>query len=439
MNIKILLWFCFVHVHISIATLPCQEYICTREVETLRDYISFRTTRKDDFKKAVDFFKRLAARQGVEVTVFEAKPNYPIVIIKWPGQDPTLKSIVLLSHIDVNSACYEDGWDYPPFSGEINENCEIIGRGTQAQKTLTIQHYEALRQLKQNNVTLLRTVYIVATSDQTTGSRDGIELFVKTKTFQNMNVGFTLGVGAPSVEPEIFLFNRFKTNYVIRLDCYGQSASSAILPSYNDTAASSCGYVLQAYNRYREEQYRLSLRTRDAGDYTVINFLGGRNIIEYDVIPAHFAAYYAANLALNTTVEDFIELVRGWILAAGGNITVSSIYKEEGGNYFSKTDDSNPYYVAIEQAFEELNIPFQLLTTPSTTDTTFVVKAGIPAFGLTPIRNTQVLVNGVNERLPLRIYLEGLRILKEIISRLANIPDDKVTDDPTDYLEKCNK
>lgn len=85
------------------------------------------------------------------------------------------------------------------------------------------------------------------------------------------------------------------------------------------------------------------------------------------------------------------------------------------------------------------NIPFQLLTTPSTTDTTFVVKAGIPAFGLTPIRNTQVLVNGVNERLPLRIYLEGLRILKEIISQLANIPDDKVTDDPTDYLEKCNK
>ncbi|XP_014363528.2 aminoacylase-1-like [Papilio machaon] len=440
MNIKILLLFCFTHVHISRAIKSCQKLTCTQEIETLRDYINIRTTRQDDFRPAVDFLKRLGAEQGVEVTVFEANSNDPVVIMKWPGQKPALQSIVLLSHIDVNSACYEDGWTYPPFSGAINDNCEIVGRGTQAQKSLTIQHFEALRQLRQSNVTLLRTVYLIATTDQTAGS-NGIKRFIQTKTFQDMNVGFTLGVGGPSGEQEIFLYNRFKTQYVIRLDCYGQSATSAIYPSYNTTAAEFCGYVLQAYNKYREEQYNLSLKTRDSGDYTVVNYLGGRSLIEYGIIPAHLAEYYVADLALNTTVEDFIEIVRDWILDAGGNITPTSVYKEEGGSYYTKTDDSNPYYVAIKEAFIDLCIPFQILTTPSTTDTTSIVKVGIPAFGLTPIRNTQVLVNGVNERLPLTTYFEGLRIVKEIVTRLANVPKDKVADDPSTYLEsaKCNK
>ncbi|XP_013136792.1 PREDICTED: aminoacylase-1-like [Papilio polytes] len=433
LDIKVLLWLCIVNIHVIKASLPCPKYLCTSEVERLRDYINIRTTRDKDLSQAVDFLKRLGAEQGVEVTVFEAKSNYPIVILKWPGQDPTLKSIVLLSHLDVNSACYEDGWKYPPFSGEITDNCDIIGRGTQAQKSLTLQHYEALSRLKQNNVTLLRTVYIVVTSDQTIGSSYGIRQFIKTKTFENMNVGFVLGVGGPSPQRVIYLYNEFKTKYVIRIDCYGPSSSSARIPRLNSTAVEVCENVFRSYNRYREQQYRLSLRSNNFGDYTVINFVGGRNLIEYDVVPAHLKVYFAAYLAFDTSVEDFIELVRGWVSAAGGNITVSSIYKEK-GIYYTKTDDSNPYYVALQNAFDDLNISFEVVSSATTTDTTFLVNAGIPAFGLFPVLDTPLLVNAVNELLPIRSYLEGIKILKVIISRLANIPDEKVGDDPREYL-----
>lgn len=63
-----------------------------------------------------------------------------------------------------------------------------------------------------------------------------------------------------------------------------------------------------------------------------------------------------------------------------------------------------------------------------------MVNAGIPAFGLFPVLDTPLLVNAVNELLPIRSYLEGIKILKVIISRLANIPDEKVGDDPREYL-----
>ncbi|XP_045534641.1 aminoacylase-1-like [Papilio machaon] len=437
-DIRILLWFCVVHVLYIKASPSCQKYVCTPEVERLRNYINIRTTKDQDLKPAVDYLKRLGAAQGVEVTVVEAKPNKPIVIFKWPGKDPTLSSIALLSYIDVNFACYEDGWIYPPFSGEIKDNCEIVGRGTQGQKCLSLLHYEALSRLKQNNETLLRTVYMVLTSDQIT-PRNNVQMFFKTKTFQEMNVGFALGEGGPSPKREIYLYNEFKTKYVIRVDCYGQSTSSAFLSNVNSTALGVCENFYNYYNQYREKQYKLSLRSKDSGDYTVINFVGGQNLVEYNAVPAHVVVYYSAYLAFDTSVDDFIELVRGWVSAAGGNITLSSIVKEK-GIYYTKTDASNPYYVALKEAFNELDISFRVRAS-ILSDTTYLVNTGIPAFGLFPVLNTPLLVNAVNERLSLRSYLEGIRILEVVISRLANIADNKVGDNPRKYLilSKSNK
>ena len=55
---------------------------------------------------------------------------------------------------------FQEGWDYDPFGGHIDDNGVIYGRGTQDMKSVSIQYYEALRRLKENNVELLRDVYM---------------------------------------------------------------------------------------------------------------------------------------------------------------------------------------------------------------------------------------------------------------------------------------
>ncbi|KPJ11164.1 Aminoacylase-1A [Papilio machaon] len=119
--------------------MKCEQYACRPEVRLLQDYVGINTSPGRNLRSAVDLLKRLGDTQNIKVTVYEAKPNYPVVIFKWPGLDPKLRSILLLSHMDVVPACYEDGWTYPPFSGEINDQCEIVGRGTQDMKSITIQ------------------------------------------------------------------------------------------------------------------------------------------------------------------------------------------------------------------------------------------------------------------------------------------------------------
>lgn len=54
----------------------------------------------------------------------------------------------------------QDGWTYPPFSGYLDSNGVIYGRGSQDMKSVGVQYYQALKKLKAKNITLLRDVYM---------------------------------------------------------------------------------------------------------------------------------------------------------------------------------------------------------------------------------------------------------------------------------------
>lgn len=49
---------------------------------------------------------------------------------------------------------------YPPFSGYMDANGDIFGRGTQDTKDVGVQYMEVLRKFKKDNITLARTIHL---------------------------------------------------------------------------------------------------------------------------------------------------------------------------------------------------------------------------------------------------------------------------------------
>lgn len=51
--------------------------------------------------EAIKFWKGLAVKSKATFNTYDYIEGYPIIVLKWKGSNPSLSSIVLLSHIDV--------------------------------------------------------------------------------------------------------------------------------------------------------------------------------------------------------------------------------------------------------------------------------------------------------------------------------------------------
>ncbi|RED65933.1 M20/M25/M40 family metallo-hydrolase [Cohnella lupini] len=125
--------------------------------------------------EAARYIRRKLEERGIGSICFEPEPGRANVIAKLgSGSKP---SIVLLSHLDVVSADSSQ-WSHPPFEAH-EEDGVIYGRGTLDTKQLTAMQLTAFLMLKEHEESLDRTIYFVATADEETGSRLGMEKVVE--------------------------------------------------------------------------------------------------------------------------------------------------------------------------------------------------------------------------------------------------------------------
>ena len=93
------------------------------------------------------------------------------LLYTWEGKNPTLKPIMLISHLDVVPAD-EAGWTYPPFSGEIADGY-VWGRGTLDIKSGVIGILEAVEHMLKEGFQPERTVYLGFGHDEEVGGFNG--------------------------------------------------------------------------------------------------------------------------------------------------------------------------------------------------------------------------------------------------------------------------
>ncbi|XP_072938984.1 aminoacylase-1-like [Epargyreus clarus] len=415
------------------------DYSTYPEVTRFREYVQINTTTGGDLEPAVIFWKKLAAAQNVSISVVELVEGCPIVILSWPGNDPTLSSVMLNSHMDVVPAVESDGWTYPPFSGQITSDGNIWGRGTQDMKSVAIQYYEAMSRLKAKGVTLERNVYMTLMPDEEVGAECGMIPFLQSKEFASLNVGVEFDEGTPYPVPFIPLFYQDKVVWQIQVDCYGVAAHGSTFPPTNATATGKCQNVINTLLKFRDEQYEIytTAPETDAGVYTSINLNKINAGTANNVIPSHMSAVFDIRLGTKVNETSFAKQLSDWIETSDGNVTITYLLKNQ-QSPATLIGDSNPYWVAIAQAAQDLGITVVPLVPPGSTDARFVRLARIPAFGFSPMPMTELLLHAVNEHLSLETFLNGIDIYEGIIPAVANLSLSDVGAEPSVYVYDTN-
>ncbi|CAH0406924.1 unnamed protein product [Chilo suppressalis] len=409
-------------------------YESNPSVALFQKYIQINTTTYNNLGPAVSFWKNLAAEQGLKLKKYVYVKGMPVLVIKWPGSDPTLSSIMLNSHMDVVPAAVEDGWSFSPFSGQISDG-KVYGRGTQDMKSVSIQYYEALRRMKEKNISLLRNVYMTLMPDEEVGAEAGMLKFLQSEEFQAMNVGIELDEGGPVNAPMLPVFYQDKVVWQLRVDCHGTAGHGSSFPLTNSTAVGKCHNVATNMLQWRDEQYSIYTKApiTDSGVYTSVNLNRLSGGTANNVVPNVVSLTFDIRPNTGVKESDLQQKLENLIYSAGDNITITYISRNP-QSPATMANSTNPYWKAITEAAKDMGIPVLAAVPPGSTDARHVRLAGVPAFGLSPQMNTPNLLHGVNENLGINTFLDGINFYEKVIYNMANIPADQASANPTAYL-----
>ncbi|XP_026319049.1 aminoacylase-1-like [Hyposmocoma kahamanoa] len=388
-------------------------------VTNLQNYLRIRSVHPNiNYDECLVHLRGQANELGLSVQEFEPVPKKPILVMTWEGQEPTLPSILLNSHMDVVPV-FEKSWKHPPFAAEIEDGV-IYGRGVQDMKSVGVQFIEAIRRLKNQGIRLKRTVHLSFVPDEEVGGRQGMGEFVKTDGFKKLNVGFALDEGHASTTEEYLVFNGERSIWHVNVICPGKSGhGSLLLP---DNCGEKVRYIIDKFMDLRQESKK-KLENDPAltiGDVTTVNLTMLSGGIQSNVVPEKFTATFDLRLALSVDHKEFEDMIKRWCSEAGDNVTYTFDQKE---HYVPLTplDATNPYWLAFKSATDDLKLSIKILTFPGGTDSRYVRDMGIFALGFTPITLTEPELHQHNESLKIDVFLKGISTFEKIIHAVANV------------------
>ena len=123
------------------------------------------------------------------------------LLFTWEGKDPSLKPIMLTSHLDVVPAdeSQEGGWTHPPFAGEVADGY-VWGRGTLDIKSGVIGILEATEYLLKQGFQPERTVYLGFGHDEEIGGEHGAQAIAELLNSRGVQLGSLLDEGGSVID-----------------------------------------------------------------------------------------------------------------------------------------------------------------------------------------------------------------------------------------------
>ncbi|XP_068718349.1 aminoacylase-1-like [Montipora capricornis] len=389
-------------------------------ITVFREYLRIKTVQPNpDYESAVIFLERIAGELDLKFKcIRNDNGEVTVVILTWEGSDPSLPSIMLNSHMDVVPV-FPEHWTYEPFSAHKTENGDIYARGSQDMKCVGIQYIEAIRKLKVQAVTLLRSIHMTFVPDEEIGGEKGMQAFVKLDDFKSMNVGFALDEGLANPTDVFKIFYGERPALWVKVTCKGPPGHGSRF--IEGTAGEKMCKVVQSFYAYREEQKKRLNSNPDLrlGDVTSVNWTVTEGGVQANVVPAEMSSVFDIRVTPTTDVEEVDNMIKKWCFEAGEGVSYEYI-QHSGNSVLTSTADDDPWWSAFSSACNKMGLKIEKDIFPAGTDSRFLRQLGYPAIGFSPMNNTPILLHDHDEYLNENVFLHGIKIYCEIITALGN-------------------
>ncbi|CAL9187592.1 unnamed protein product [Musa hybrid cultivar] len=407
------------------------------QIERFQRYLRIRTAHPDpDYAAAAAFLLEEARSIGLHALAIEFVPGKPLLLISWPGSDPSLPSLLLNSHIDSVPA-EPSRWIHPPFAAIRDAGGRIFARGAQDDKSIAVQYLEALRNLKAAGFVPARSVHISLVPDEEIGGADGAARFAASEQFRALNVGFVLdeGQASPTDEFRVFYADRSPWSLIVR--AVGAPGHGSRM--FDGGAMENLMDCVEAIARFRESQFdQVKSGSKAASEVISVNPVymkaGTPSPTGFvmNMQPSEAEVGFDVRLPPTTDLSVLKRRIDEEWAPNIKNMTYQLIQKgpirdNKGRPLATPTDESNPWWSAFKQAVlasgGKLAKP-EILS--STTDARFMRQMGIPALGFSPMANTPILLHDHNEFLMDSVFLKGIKVYEHVISALSSLPETSV-------------
>jgi len=417
------------------------------EVKMLQQYIRINTSTppEGDPVAGARWFANQLAAMGLlpTVEVVGGEANVWAIL-----EGRSREAVVLHHHIDVDPVPHPERWEHDPFSGEI-DGPWVFGRGAFDMKSVAVAQLFAVRRLIESGRRPQRSIIILATTGEETGSDLGMRWMLREhpELVDRFAVVLTEGgaVEGRAMDDLKYWGTEFVQKRLVDVVLCGPRQALATLPE----ELQALGYMrgepklvpeverfLKAYAPTRdaaqlEEQLsdpRALLRDRPAFE-KLSRYQ--RSLFQNQMLPRKLVDRNgAAELHLRAillpgedTAAALDEMLPPW---SRHGFTVE-LFEEGAADHGSSLD--HWAYRAIDEVMREQrpDVRHGPLVLPLTaTDARFVRAAGIPAFGYSPfgVLTAEVIqlrrFGTANERMTLPGFVAGVELYGDVLERLAN-------------------
>ncbi|XP_057973541.1 uncharacterized protein LOC131161641 [Malania oleifera] len=401
-------------------------------ITRFQQYLRINTAHPNpNYYSAVSFLQSQAHSIGLNSTVLEFAPGKPLLLLTWPGSNPSLPSLLLNSHLDSVPA-EPPKWVHPPFSAVRTPDGKILARGAQDDKCIAMQYLEAIRTLRHHRGFVpLRSVHISYVPDEEIGGFDGAAKFAASKQFEDLNVGFVLDEGQASTNDEFRVFYADRSPWGLTIRASGAPGHGSRL--FDNSAMENLMKSVEVITKFRENQFDM-VKAGWAANSEVISVnpvylkagIPSPTGFVMNMQPSEAEAGFDVRLPPTADPDLLKRRIEEEWAPATRNMTYQITEKGPLRDYMGRplmasTNDSNPWWVIFKQAITaaggKLAKP-EILA--STTDARYMRQMGIPALGFSPMVNTPILLHDHNEFLKDTVYLNGIKVYESLISSLSS-------------------
>ncbi|NNF26351.1 MAG: M20/M25/M40 family metallo-hydrolase [Gemmatimonadetes bacterium] len=395
-------------------------------------------------------------REDVEVTqVAEREGN---VLVRLRGRSQDRKPIMAMAHIDVVEADPED-WTLPPFE-LIEQDGTFYGRGVADDKDEAAAYAAIMIRMKQEGFTPDRDIVVALTADEEGGGHNGIAWLLANRP-EWMDVAYALNEGGGGVVVDgrkiansVQASEKKFLNFTVEATNPG-GHSSRPRP---DNAIYELSKALTRIGEYRfpvnlnEVTTAFFTRSADFQDDPRMADAMGRLVadqadqdavrtLEFDsrynammrttcvatllegghasnALPQRATANVNCRILPDESPEDVLAQLRRAVGDAEGVVVTM-----DGNATNSPPSPLTPEVLApVDALTEEMWPGVPVVPTMSTgaTDALYLRNAGIPVYGVSGMFFGDSFAHGMNERIPVQAFYEGVAFLDRLVRTLSS-------------------